>query len=166
MDDVAALSLVGRQAFLAAYDNSANADAIAQHVERHFSEDSIARELGDAGRTYLIALRSGDAAGLAKLGQGDAPIAMPEMPALEVRQLYVSPDHQRIGVGARLIDSVIEIARRRSFQGIWLSVWENAEWALRFYEKCGFVEVGITRFPLGNDVFNDLLMWLPVNRDD
>ena len=46
--DVEALSLVGRQAFLTAYEGTANVDAIAQHVERHFSEDSIVRELGIA----------------------------------------------------------------------------------------------------------------------
>ena len=41
MHDVAALSLVGRHAFLAAYENTADADAIAKHVERHFSEGAI-----------------------------------------------------------------------------------------------------------------------------
>jgi len=39
--DVAALSLVGRHAFLAACENTADADAIAKHVERHFSEGAI-----------------------------------------------------------------------------------------------------------------------------
>ncbi len=163
MDDVAALASIGRQAFLAAYENTGSSDAIAQHVERHFSEDSIARELGSAGQAYLIAINDGDAAGLAKLGQGDAPIAIPEKPALEIQQLYVSPNHQRSGVGARIMNAVIEITKLKSYRGIWLSAWENADWALRFYEKCGFIEVGETEFQLGDDVHNDLLMWLPVD---
>lgn len=164
--DVAALSLVGRQAFLTAYEGTANVDAIAQHVERHFSEDSIARELGIDGQAYLIATSDGEAAGFAKLGKGDAPIAMPEKPALEVQQLYVSPHHQRSGVGAKIMNAVIVIAKQKSFRGIWLSAWENADWALRFYRKCGFVEAGTTRFRLGDDMFDDLLMWLPVDQRD
>jgi ribosomal protein S18 acetylase RimI-like enzyme len=166
MHDVAALSSVGRQAFLAAYENTADADSIAQHVERHFSEDSIAKALGAAGQAYLIAISDGDAAGFANLGEGDAPIALPAKPAIEVQQLYVSPNHQRSGVGARIMDAVVEIAKRRAFRGIWLRVWEDADWALRFYRKCGFVEVGAARFQLGNDVLNDLLMWLSVDHGD
>ena len=52
-----------------------------------------------------------------------------------VRHLYVLPKHQRCGIGKKLIEHVIHIAKTRR---ILVGTWEAATWAIRFYEKNDF----------------------------
>jgi GNAT superfamily N-acetyltransferase len=52
-----------------------------------------------------------------------------------VRHLYVLPEYQRRGIGKKLLEHVIHIAKTRR---ILVGTWEAATWAIRFYEKNGF----------------------------
>jgi len=52
-----------------------------------------------------------------------------------VRHVYVLPEHQRRGVGAQLLNHIMQISRTRR---ILVGTWEAATWAIRFYEKHGF----------------------------
>jgi GNAT superfamily N-acetyltransferase len=52
-----------------------------------------------------------------------------------VRHLYVRPEHQRRGIGTKLIAHVIRLA---TTPRILVGTWEAAAWAVRFYEKEGF----------------------------
>ncbi len=55
----------------------------------------------------------------------------------EVGGLFVHPEHQGRGIGRTLIDRV-----RTSRPSLELDVFEANTGARRFYESCGFVEVG------------------------
>jgi GNAT superfamily N-acetyltransferase len=52
-----------------------------------------------------------------------------------VRHLYVRPEHQRLGIGRKLIEHVICLAKTPR---ILVGTWRFATWAISFYEKCGF----------------------------
>lgn len=52
-----------------------------------------------------------------------------------VRHLYVLPEYQRIGVGKKLLEHVIHMAKTRR---ILVGTWGAAAWAIKFYEKNGF----------------------------
>ena len=52
-----------------------------------------------------------------------------------VRHLYVLPGCQRRGIGRRLLEHVIRMAKTRR---ILVGTWEAATWAIRFYEENGF----------------------------
>lgn len=157
--DVAELSRVGAQSFIAAYRGTANGDDIDAHVEACFSEAAICRESKRPAVQYLIASVDATSAGLLKLQSGDAPPEVPAESALEVQHLYVASDHQRLGVGRRLMDAAVEEARRRGVAGIWLSVWTHAHWATAFYRAYGFVSLAEVPFTLGRTDFTDYLMW-------
>ena len=62
------------------------------------------------------------------------------------------------------MDHAIVIAKQRSDEGVWLSVWQEADWAIKFYEAYGFRIVGTTDFWLGESKYMDYLMWLPTDR--
>jgi GNAT superfamily N-acetyltransferase len=51
-----------------------------------------------------------------------------------IRHAYVSPGHQRRGVGGRLLSVLIAKAEKRVLVGTWAA----AGWAIAFYEKNGF----------------------------
>jgi GNAT superfamily N-acetyltransferase len=58
-----------------------------------------------------------------------------------IRHAYVLPESQRRGVGGRLLERLADGASRRMLVGTWAA----AEWAVRFYERHGFVMVSRER---------------------
>ncbi|MFQ6123245.1 MAG: GNAT family N-acetyltransferase [Candidatus Heimdallarchaeota archaeon] len=55
-----------------------------------------------------------------------------------IRHSYVLPNHQRRGIGGKLLAYLMEIAET---QEILVGTWAAATWAIRFYEKYGFALV-------------------------
>jgi GNAT superfamily N-acetyltransferase len=51
-----------------------------------------------------------------------------------IRHAYVRPDRQRRGVGAKLLDHLLEL----STQPVLVGTWGDAGWAIAFYERHGF----------------------------
>lgn len=63
-------------------------------------------------------------------------------PALvEMKRVYVRPEHRRKGIARALSQHVIEIARARGFAQVAISTWANATDAIALYRKLGFTEI-------------------------
>lgn len=163
--DAVQLAVTGQRLFIAAYGKISGADDLAAHVDDYFGETVVARELRQNGIRYLLAMDEGEIAGFLKLRSGEIPKSVAADKAVEVQQLYVSPDQQRRGIGRLLMDRAVEIALEAAAQGLWLSVWEEADWAISFYQRYGFRTVGTTDFWLGDSHYNDFLMWFPAEVD-
>ena len=161
-DDVPALVELGSSSFWDAYGGTASDEDIAAHIERYFSASAIAEEMSLPRVTYLIAHEGEAFSGFSKVRDGGPHACLEADSAIEVQQLYVSPDFQRRGVGGILMDATVATARERQVDGIWLSVWSGADWAVAFYEKYGFVKKGTDDFHLGAEVHLDHIMWLAV----
>ena len=52
-----------------------------------------------------------------------------------IRHAYVSPDRQRSGIGGALLEELTRSRQRPMLVG----TWQAADWAIRFYERHGFV---------------------------
>lgn len=65
--------------------------------------------------------------------------------------LTVAPDHQRRGLGLHLLQTVVENARQRRDQMLWLEVRDSNQAARRLYEGYGLQAVGRRRgyYPAG-----------------
>jgi len=161
-DDVSSLSAVGHESFRAAYEDWSEPDDLIEHLDTFFSEDAIRKEIQLPGHYYLIASINGDPAGFVKIRENTRPQEVPATRALELHQVYVMPGKQRHGIGGRLIEAAARFASNKSADGIWLSVWKDAPWAVNCYRKYGFEEVGLTDFKLGQSIYTDLLMWRAV----
>jgi GNAT superfamily N-acetyltransferase len=59
----------------------------------------------------------------------------PVKDATLVRHLYVLPEYQRCGIGRKLLEHVIHMAKTKR---ILVGTWGAATWAIKFYEKNGF----------------------------
>jgi len=162
MENAVTLSDVGCASFKAAYEGTAGADDLLCHLETYFSVTAIQKELVKSDRRYLMASIAAEATGFVKIRDGEQPVAIPGSNALELQQVYVLPDKQRLGVGRRLIEAVVDIARSEDADGLWLSVWRDAPWAVNAYRKNGFEVVGTAAFRLGKTRYEDLLMWRSV----
>lgn len=165
IDDVATLSAIGHASFRAAYQDHSEPDDLLEHLDAFFSENAIRTAIRQPGCHYLLAMNNADGAGFVKIRENARPDDVPASRALELHQVYVLPEQQRFGIGGRLIEAAAHYARDKAADGIWLSVWEHAPWAVNCYRKYGFEHVGVIDFQLGKSTYTDLLMWRPVELD-
>ena len=157
------LSETGQRLFVQTYGNISGAEDLAAHVEDYFGERAVSAELGKSDVHYFLAWDEADVAGFLKTREIIIPDAIPAGTATEVQQLYVDADHQRKGIGRLLMGEAVALARAAGHDGVWLSVWQEATWAIHFYQDYGFHTVGTTDFWLGKSKYTDFLMWLPVS---
>jgi GNAT superfamily N-acetyltransferase len=95
-----------------------------------------ARELDDeieAGVTFWGFERDGAVVGV----MGIQPVRDVEL----IRHAYVLPESQRLGVGGALLEHL----RTRSADRMLVGTWAAAGWAVRFYRRHGFEQVGRRR---------------------
>ena len=97
------------------------------------------------GMKILIAEENNNLVGAVRF----APIGADK---LKLGRLAVSPVYRRKGVGAKLINSVLEIAREQDFKTVALDVMEEKE-LVPFYEKFGFKVKSRKKHQNHHDVF-------------
>jgi ribosomal protein S18 acetylase RimI-like enzyme len=73
--------------------------------------------------------------------------------------MYVRPDARRTGVGRRLVEAIIDLARQR-VELIQLTVVRDNEQARRLYASLGFCEYGVEKNALKQDgrYYDEVLM--------
>lgn len=160
--DVEYISAIGSESFSAAYAEYNEPADLSIHVREHYSPGAILREMKRSDRHYLLALSGDVPSGLCKLCKSSAPLEIPDRASLEIQQLYIHPAYQGRGIGKALVDAARDEAKSLGLKGIWLGVWERADWAIAFYTKCGFQRCGTYSFMLASSPQTDWLMWAPV----
>jgi ribosomal protein S18 acetylase RimI-like enzyme len=158
--DAEMLSRIGSAAFRAAYAPYNSPEDVESHLAKNYTVSAIQEEIRE-GKSYRLATIDDRAVGLCKFIIARSPAVLGDERSLEIQQLYVSPEIQRSGIGIRFVDYVRGIARKEELDGVWLGVWESADWAIRFYKACGFEKFGSHEFYLGESCQRDLLMALP-----
>ncbi len=161
--DVFELSALSSQVFLSTYGDTAPAQDIASHIESYFSEAVVGTEILRDDVSYLMAVDGQRCAGMLKIREGNIPDVLRGQSVVEVQQLYVSLDFQRRGVGGWLLDAAVAETRERGIDGIWLSSWAEADWAMNFYTLYGFTSLAEIPFMMADTAFVDHVMWLPVS---
>lgn len=162
-DDAPVLAEVGIASFRDAYAAHSSAPDLDAHIEKCFAESAVRDRFLEGQCNYYLAEVEGQPAGMALVRMAACPVPGGDDNALELQQLYVLATMQRHGLGRRLMRRVVEHAEGQSAKGVWLSAWEFADWATRFYSSAGFKEIGKVQFKLGSTSFTDLLMWRPLS---
>lgn len=115
--------------------------------ERVFiGEQGIAAEIErddlDDVATHLVAWQEGEAIGTARvIGLDAARSAAPldESRIAKIGRMAVLPEKRRLGVGRRLLDAALDLARRRGIECAELSAQEQV---IDFYVQAGFQTEG------------------------
>lgn len=102
-----------------------------------WSEKALAELLAMPGAFAFVVQEEGEPVGfvLARVAADEA----------EIVTIAVIPDCRRSGFGGRLMDRVLDEARRRGAVRLFLEVAEDNRAARRLYENLGFAEVGRRR---------------------
>lgn len=153
--DANTLSDLGRitygQAFGALFkDYQAELD---DYLTKTFHIQKIQSSLGRERNTFLLAYDGESPIGYAKMKKNSF-LSQPEVGSqVQLQKIYVLEEYIGKKVGVALLQKVFELARLESAQGLWLSVLQSNERAIRFYEKFGFDKVSVHRFTIGSQEF-------------
>jgi len=155
--DATALAELGAKTFSDAFASQNRPEDIASYLAKTYGEAQQREEIDDPSIVTLVAGEDGMLAGFAQLRIGPK-----EHGDLEIARFYVDRDHHGRGIAQQLMQAVLDTARDLRCSAIWLGVWEHNARAIRFYEKCGFRDVGSHPFLLGSDLQTDRLMALAI----
>lgn len=108
--------------------------------------------------SQLVALVNGKVAGY--LGYHSPSPLVTNHHVLEI-DIGIDLPFQGLGVGKRLLERAEEIFKEKGVKKLSLRVLETNKGAIRFYQKCGFLEQGrlINEFFIEGKYVNDVLMY-------
>ena len=156
--DAEALSALGTATFVATFGHLYEPNDLEIFLQNHAS-DVWAKELTDPAFAVRVAELDGKMVGYAKLGPPHLPFE-PRGEAAELRQLYVLEEMKGQGIAQALIEWIIDRARERRADHLYLSVFTENHRARRFYEKYGFEPEGTYAFMVGTHADEDIVMRL------
>ena len=157
--DAAALSELAERTFRDAFAAVNTPEDMDLHCSRFYAPAVQAAEIRNPAIRTFVAESDGSLIAYAQLRLDDTrPPCVAVSSAVELRRIYVDRRWHGTGVARALMNRVIERAIGHGAEALWLGVWERNPRAIRFYQSCGFSEIGDQPFILGNDPQRDLVM--------
>lgn len=157
-DDAPALARLGARSFFETFGHLYDPADLALFLQNHAVAE-WAGQLADSAYSIRVGEADGQLAAYAKLGPPSLPFA-PRGASTELRQFYVLKPWQGDGTARDLMQWVLDEARRRGAEHLYLSVFTDNHRARRFYARYGFVEEGPYKFMVGNHADEDIVMRL------
>ncbi len=158
LEDNQLLAALGAKTFHDAFIQDNQPENIAAYIHSAFSPQKMAADLADPASVFFIAEVNGSPAGYAHLNAGQPAEGISGARPLELVRIYALQEWIGHGIGAALMQAILEEARRRGHDALWLGVWERNPRAIAFYQRWGFEAVGSHGFRLGDEDQTDLLM--------
>ena len=160
--DAELLAELGARTFAETFAAENTPEDMSAYLAQSFTPARLADELADPKATFLLASVEGEAAGYARLYQGEPPSCVTGESPMELARLYVARKWLGGGLGRALMQRCVDEARGAGSRVLWLGVWERNLRAQAFYSKWGFTPVGQQVFQLGADAQTDWVMQLPL----
>lgn len=156
IEDAAALAGLGERTFRDAFAKDNRPDDLEMYVSGTYGEAQQRRELADPNGLAFVVENDGRLIAFAQLRR--------DRTGIEIARFYVERHHHGAGLAHELMEAVKAAARAEGATRLWLGVWERNPRAIRFYEKCGFVDVGSHPFLLGTDLQTDRVIEYVLHR--
>ncbi|MHB1144913.1 MAG: GNAT family N-acetyltransferase [Thiobacillus sp.] len=140
--DVDAVGALARTVWQATYPPLISQAQIDAMLADRYAPARIREQLDDPHQAWWVSRQDHALTGFAH--------ALLEDLACKIDKLYVHPDQQRRGIGAALLRTVEDWARRQQRPRLWLQVNRGNAQAIRAYEKYGFRIVESRVFDIGD----------------
>jgi diamine N-acetyltransferase len=143
--------------FLATYGHSASLKNVEKAVLDYYGIDAQHADLADARVINYLCIIENKITGLAQVKpvKADSDI---DPHRYELSRFYVEAAYHGKGIAPALMQNIQSLLIQKSAKSLWLSVWQEAAQAIRFYQKQGFVISGETTFMIGEEAAKDWLM--------
>lgn len=158
LDDAPALSELGARTFTETFGHLYSPENLAAFLTTHAVEN-WREQLASDDFSVLVVEEDGALVGYAKVGPPSLPF-VPQGNPIELRQIYLLKAWQGKGLAEPMIAWVLDQARSRGADELYLSVFTDNHRARRFYARYGFTEVGPYKFMVGTHADEDIIMRL------
>ena len=144
--DIGQLGIIGPAACAEAYAGFWDRpDAYARHLAT-FGPDSFADLLARPDAHLWVAEVNGTVVGHCALVTGSADPIEARANGAELSRLYLIGPARALGLGRKLLEVAAARARRDGAAYLWLEAMTAADRLVDAYARCGFREIGRTRF--------------------
>jgi diamine N-acetyltransferase len=150
--DAELIADLSRETFYDAFIADNKKEDMDKFMNEQFTKESLMKEVGTPGNTFLLPYIDGEVAGYARLRENKA------LQEIEIARIYNKTTAIGKGIGKALMLACIETAEKLNKKIIWLGVWEENQRAIDFYKKFGFEKYDEHDFLLGDDLQKDWLM--------
>jgi diamine N-acetyltransferase len=127
------------------------------YTRRSYSEEKIKEKLLNPKTIYLIAEIDSQPVGYCHINLGISPKG-DDKKWIYLEEVYLTKANIGKGVGKRLMEEFLQIAKKQDSEIAWLGVWEGNKKAIDFYIKWGFEIFDKQNFKLDKTTDIDLLM--------
>jgi ribosomal protein S18 acetylase RimI-like enzyme len=149
--DAPALARLGADTFVAAFGHLYRETDLAAFLAEVHNEAAVAGEIAGAECTHCLVEVDGSLVAFCKLRRPTKFGAYSDAAnPIELAQLYALPGYTGSGIGARLMDWALEVARDGGHDAILLSVYAENFGAQRFYQRYGFAHLADITFKVGD----------------
>ena len=155
LDDAAEIADFMTRNFLAAYGHSSSPGNVQKAVQDYYGVEAQHADLANDRILNCLCIIENKIAGLAQV---KPPKADADPYNFELSRFYVDTPYHGKGIAQVLMQKTLAIIQERSAHCLWLSVWQESQQAIRFYQKQGFVISGDTIFMIGDEPMKDWLM--------
>ena len=156
--DAEMIADISRETFYETFASQNTPENMEKFMNTQFAREILIAELSEPENIFLLAYQGEHIAGYAKLQDSENPPHLENAAAIEIVRIYSVSSMIGKGIGKRLMQTCIDIAREKNKMIIWLGVWEKNLRAIEFYKKGGFEKFGEHDFVIGDDVQSDWLM--------
>ncbi|MEL6861197.1 MAG: GNAT family N-acetyltransferase [Pseudomonadota bacterium] len=159
--DEYALGVVGAATFLESYSDTIPGPDLIKHCQNEHAPGVYKGYITSNDPNYAcwIAEYSGTKApiGYAVTSAVEAPTEG-QPGDIELKRIYVFSKYHGTGTGRELMMAALKHAREIGSKRMLLGTYDQNHRAVAFYQRAGFEKVGERRFPVGDQIFNDIVM--------
>lgn len=156
--DAPALAALGAETFIAAFGQLYTPEDLAAFLAQVHAPGPVAEEIAGDSCIHCLAEEDGTLVAYCKLRYPSHYTRYTDArDPIELGQLYALPTHTGTGIGTRLMDWALGVARERSHDAVLLSVYSENFGAQRFYQRYGFGKIADITFQVGEQLDAEFL---------
>ncbi|MDP5104408.1 MAG: GNAT family N-acetyltransferase [Erythrobacter sp.] len=156
--DAPALAALGAETFIAAFGHLYTAEDLAAFLATVHAPGPVAEEIAGDSCTHCLAEEGGELVAYCKLRYPSHYTAHSDAKnPIELGQLYALPQFTGTGIGAKLMDWALGVARAGGHDAVLLSVYSENYGAQRFYQRYGFGKIADITFQVGEQLDAEFL---------
>lgn len=161
VNDATVLSAIAKETFYDTFVDTCTKEDMDGFLEQYFNVEQMRAELNDENNYCFFAEIDGRPVGYLRFKEDYNNFElMRQWKALELKRIYILKEYQGKGIAQELMNFLLDYAKEKKYEVVWLGVWEYNTKAQRFYEKYGFENSGhMHDFPIGNTPQQDFWFW-------
>lgn len=142
------LSKLSKKTFVIPHGHSAPKKDIESYLKNNFNEKQLRQELKCSENEYYLIYHQKKIAGFSKIIFNSQNENIATENITELSRLYLLEEFYDLGLGKKLFDFNISLAKKNNQLGVWLAVWTENKRAISFYKKMGFKKVGHSNYKI------------------